>query len=143
LVRIAIKLRKEQAKEGPPYDQVWCVFDRDDFPVEHFQEAFTVAAENDIEIAYSNQAFELWYLLHFNYYNAAVSRASYIERLSKLLGHKYEKNSRTIYHELKEKQPDAIRNAARLLASYAMPEPEKNDPSTTVHKLVAQLNQYT
>ena len=76
LVRIALRLRKEQAKEGSPYDQVWCVFDRDDFPAEHFNEAFAVAQEHGVEIAYSNQAFELWYLLHFNYYDAAISRAS-------------------------------------------------------------------
>ena len=142
LVRIALRLREEQAKEGPPYDQVWCVFDRDDFPAEHFNEAFAVAKEHRIEIAYSNQAFELWYLLHFIYCESAISRVSYITRLKKHLGHKYEKNSRTIYDELKDKQPDAIRNAERLLASYAPREPVRNDPSTTVHKLAIELNKY-
>ena len=142
LVKIALRLKKEQAKEGPPYDQVWCVFDRDDFPAERFNEAFAVAAEHGIKLAYSNQAFELWYLLHFIYCDAAISRALYIEKLDKLLGHKYEKNSRTIYEELLEKQPDAIRNAARLLATYIPREPEKNDPSTTAHLLVEQLNKY-
>jgi hypothetical protein len=32
LVRIALRLRDQQAKERPPYDQVWCVFDREISP---------------------------------------------------------------------------------------------------------------
>lgn len=137
LVREALKL-----KEGEDYDQVWCVFDRDGFPVENFNAALTLAGNNDIKVAYSNQAFELWFLLHFNYYDAALSRASYIKRLSGLLGRPYEKNSPTIYNELKDKQADAIRNAERLFSMYVPSSPARDDPSTTVHLLVQELNKF-
>ncbi len=142
VVSLALHLSKEQAKEGPRYDQIWCVFDRDENTPERFNEAFAMADKEGVKIAYSNQAFELWYLLHFNYYNTPMSRSSYIKKLDKLLGHKYEKNSPTIYDELKDKQPDAIRNAKRLLETHAELAPEKNDPSTTVHRLVEELNQH-
>ncbi|MCP9493487.1 MAG: RloB family protein [Pyrinomonadaceae bacterium MAG19_C2-C3] len=137
LVREALQLT-----EGEDYDQVWCVFDRDSFPAKNFNDALTLAQNNNIEVAYSNQAFELWFLLHFNYYDAAMSRASYIERLSGLLGHPYEKNSPTIYNDLKDKQADAIKNAERLLSLYVPSSPARDDPSTTVHLLVQELNKF-
>ena len=137
LVREAVKL-----KEGEDYDQVWCVFDRDSFPAKNFNDALTLARSNNIEVAYSNQAFELWYLLHFNYYDAAMSRSSYRKSLSASLGHPYEKNSPTVYNELKDKQADAIRNAERLLARYSPCSPEQDNPSTTVHLLVRELNRF-
>ena len=51
-------------------DHVWAVFDKDDLDMnettaKRFEEAFTVATANDINIAYSNECFELWLLLHF------------------------------------------------------------------------------
>ena len=137
LVNEAISL-----KEGKDYDQVWCVFDRDSFPAQNFNAAFEIAASNDIRIAYSKEAFELWYLLHFQYYDSTIKRKEYYEMLTKLLNHKYEKNSDTIYDDLLNFQSDAIRNAKRLLSSYTPCKPERDNPSTTVHELVEELNKY-
>jgi hypothetical protein len=67
-----------EEREGQDYDQVWCVFDRDSFPEEHFNRALALAKKHGIEVAYSNEAFELWYLLHFHYYNTGISRAQSI-----------------------------------------------------------------
>ena len=86
LVREAIKL-----KEQGNYDQVWVVMDKDDFPVDHFNGAIEMARAKNICVAYSNEAFELWYLLHFDYHDTAVSRRTYRERLSRCLGFSYEK----------------------------------------------------
>lgn len=98
LVERALELR---SAEGP-YDQVWCVFDRDSFPVQNFNEALELARKNEIQVAYSNEAFELWYILHFFYLDTGVTREDYCHRLSKqdCLRHKYEKNSEIIYDEL-------------------------------------------
>ena len=30
-----------------------------------------------VEAAWTNEAFELWYLLHFNFYNTGISRKQY------------------------------------------------------------------
>lgn len=135
LVRKALELRQE-AK----YDQVWCVFDHDSFPAQHFNAALNLAEVNGIRVAYSNEAFELWYVLHFDYLNAGITRQDYITRLNKLLGHRYRKNSESMYDEIATRQTDAIRNAQRLLAQYTPPRPERDNPSTTVHLLVEQLN---
>jgi hypothetical protein len=134
LVQKAIELR-----DADEFDQVWCVFDRDSFPAENFNRALILAEKERINVAYSNEAFELWYLLHFHYYNTGISRADYIRRLSDLLGHRYKKNSVSIYDELVERQPRAILHARRLLSEYDPPNPERDNPSTTVHLLVEQL----
>jgi hypothetical protein len=131
-----------ELKSKGDYDQVWCVFDRDSFPPARFNAAFVLANENNIEIAYSNEAFELWYLLHFNYHDTGMSRSQYKAKLTKCLGYKYEKKSTTIYEEILERQPQAIKNAERLLATFNPKNPERDNPSTTVHLLVEELNKF-
>lgn len=137
LVKRAIVLAQED-----DYDQVWCVFDRDNIPVNDFNAAIDLARGNGLHVAYSNEAFELWYLLHFHYYNTAVSRQDYIAKLGALMGHAYVKNSLIMFIELASRQPEAIRNAHRLLTQYDPPNPAQDNPSTTVHLLVEQLNRF-
>src|SRR3712207_5879410 len=122
-------------RDAGDYDQVWCVFDRNSFPAEHFNRALALAQREGIRVAYSNEAFELWYLLHFHYFNTGLSRVDYRRRLSELLGHPYKKNSATLYEELESRQQTAIANAHRLLALYDPSNPERDNPSTTVHLL--------
>jgi hypothetical protein len=137
LVNWAIELQAEE-----DYDQVWCVFDRDSFPAETFNAALTLARQHGIRLAYSNEAFELWYLLHYHFFNTAMSRHRYCQKLTGLLKREYKKNDPFIYQELLERQGDAIRNARRLLAEYNPPNPAQDNPSTTVHLLVEALNRY-
>ena len=139
LVKEAVRIIKEEDND---YDQVWCVFDRDSFLVKNFNEAIKSAQDNDIEVAYSNEAFELWYLLHFDYRDTAMSRTQYKKLLTEKMNQKYEKNSDEMYEILAEKQPQAIRNAERLLKQYDPPDPANDNPSTTVHLLVQQLNRF-
>lgn len=124
------------------YDQVWCVFDYDDCPADHIHRAIEQAKKLNYGVAFSNQAFELWYLLHFGYYHTALSRQDYCQRLSKLLGYEYKKNNQNIYNELQSRQAEAIQNARRLLEAYDSWQPAHCDPSTTVHLLVEELNKY-
>ena len=108
----------------------------------HIHAALVLGSEQGIRVAYSNEAFELWYLLHFNYYDTAMSRKDYSARLSELLGHPYHKNSDTMYEELEQRQSAAIRNARRLLSKYNPPSPVSDNPSMTVHLLVEELNRF-
>lgn len=142
LVEDAIRRGQNAASEGRPYNQIWCVFDRDSFLSGNFNRAFKVADESRIHIAYSNQCFELWYILHYHFNDAAIERHEYADRLTKLIGRKYRKNDETMYDLLEEKQPTAIRNAKKLLSRYIPCNPEKDDPSTTVHELVETLNEF-
>jgi len=130
-----------QLKSKSNYDQVWCVFDRNSFNPGVFNAALQKAEANNVHVAYSNEAFELWYVLHFEYLNTGITRSDYITCLDRKLGHKYQKNCETIYDELYPLQKDAIRNAKRLLAQYKPRNPVEDNPSTTVHILVEQLNQ--
>lgn len=139
VVERALEL-KQEAED--PYDQVWAVFDRDSHPPGRFNRARELAENQGICVAYSNEAFELWYVLHFEYLNTAISRQDYIRKLSQYLGNSYAKNSRTMYELLLSRQPQGIRYAKKLLQSYNPQCPERDNPSTTVHLLVQELNRF-
>jgi RloB-like protein len=124
------------------FDQVWCVFDRDIWTPQDFQQSFKLAYKHKIQIAYSNEAFELWYILHFQFLNTAIPRRDYSKKLSSLMGNPYAKNSRDMYDELFNLQPTAIAHADRLLQEYPEPNPVTDNPSTTVHLLVKELNRF-
>jgi hypothetical protein len=124
------------------YDQVWCIFDRDSWTPEDFNNAIRNAENQDFKVAYSNEAFELWYVLHFEFLNTGIPRNDYLQKLSLLLNQNYQKNSEKIYDELFDKQPTAIRNAINLLNQYDPHTPARDNPSTTVHLLVQELNKF-
>lgn len=140
LVEEAVRRKRQAEKKGAPYNQVWCVFDRDEFPADNFKDALSLASENGVETAYSNQCFELWYYLHFEYTTVAHHRNRYSDLLTKCLKKEYRKNIIDMYDQLLDRQRNAITNAEKLLASYDVDVPEKNDPSTKVHLLVLELN---
>ena len=144
LIRHAKHLENQYKRnQGKVFDKIWCVFDRDSFPLANFDSAFALAAAYGYEVAYSNEAFELWYLLHFNYYDSQLSRQQYCDKLTALLGFRYSKNDRRIYSMLLDRQPQAIKWAERLLTTHNGILPRNANPSTTVVRLVAYLNQWT
>ena len=128
-------------------DECWVVFDKDDFK-EHFDNAIIRAMANNLKVAYSNESFELWYLLHFSYFQSSVKRDIYVEKLTNLLRDllkdklvKYEKASQIMYELVKNKEKDAIRNAKKLLLLHKNKGAySKKDPSTSVYLLVESLN---
>lgn len=132
----------EELASQEDYDQVWCVFDRDDWSPQDFNRAIAKAKKLKYGVAYSNEAFELWYVLHFEFLNTGIPRKDYCKKLTTLMGKKYEKNSPTIYDDLVEHQSVAIKNAARLLSQYSPANPGKDNPSTTVHLLVQALTKF-
>ncbi len=139
LVQEAIEL---QQTTKPKYDQVWCVFDRDSVTLQRFNEALDLARRKKIQVAYTNEAFELWFLLHYDLYTTGISRSEYSTKLKDKLGHPYEKNSTELYNELQQFQDKAIQHAEHLLSLYNISDPAKDNPSTTVHLLVKELRKY-
>lgn len=142
IVQRVLKLRDRAEKEGAPYNQVWCVFDKDDFTDENFNLAVRLAEEERLRVAWSNQAFELWYCLHFDYLDSALHRSQYAAQLAGRLG-SYRKNDRAVYGKLISRQKHAIRNARKLHALKADLPPAKQDPVTLVYELVETLNKFT
>ncbi len=145
-IRVVEEAERLYEKDGP-FDQVWCVFDRDSFPADRFDNAISKVQSREHEgfhVAYTNEAFELWYLLHFEYQDAALHRSSYKDRLSKHLGRAHEKNDPEIYALLQTKGDEelATRYAQRLRNFHADDVPcSRQNPVTTVDKLVQVLRQ--
>lgn len=142
LVELAIRKMKSAKKKNTPYNQIWCVFDRDSCSKSNISRAFQIASNHKIRIAYSNQAFELWYLLHFQFYNHESDRHTYIKELKKLIPEGYEKNLKNMYELLLDKQQFAIKFARKLESYHHRNEKYENNPSTTVYKLVETLNDF-
>jgi hypothetical protein len=139
LVNEAIRLKTKARDEKKPYIDVWCVFDKDSFSVEQFSNAIVLAKSNQIRCAYSIEAFELWYLLHFNYYDSALSREQYKEKLSELLKRTYQKNDPGMFKILEKKRAEAIRNAYKLYNRQSNLALKEQNPITTVFQLVERL----
>lgn len=139
VVNKAIELRDEAEKRREPYIETWAVFDKDDFPQKHFEEAIKIANKNNIRCAYSIECFELWFLLHFNYYDTAMPRTQYYKKLSDLLERPYEKNCEQMFFLLKGKTETAIRNASKLFNKQRKLPYDKQNPVTLVFRLVEKL----
>lgn len=155
LVNRAIQLSKEKE-----YEQVWCVFDKDDFSANDFNNAIALADANNFGVAYSNQAFEYWILLHFDdHQGAGLHRWNYNEKLNELLkpyNVTYDgENSKMITEEIFEllegidtkaetyRVDLAIARAKRNYNLLPHTSPALEESSTTVFRLVEELLKYT
>ena len=121
------------------------VFDKDDFPSHDFNEAIRLAEFNGFQVAYSNQAFEFWFLLHFNIYRGYIHRNDYEQMLSQQMKVKYSKKgsfTNKIYGLLLPYQSEAISRARKILAEFGQTPPSQAVSSTTVFKLVEELNRF-
>ena len=157
-------------------DHVWAVFDMDDLDqnettAKRFKEAFSVAAANDINIAYSNECFELWLLLHFvNVNNSKPIPRKATEDVDKssclygMLENAINKGrtpeQQIIYDHAHHSKPfisveelisiimksgdeaKAIERAQNLNASQQNKKPIDANPNTTVYKLVKELREW-
>lgn len=145
LVNKAISIRDTDIKKKRIYDQCWVVFDKDDFPTSDFNQAIALAERNGFRVAYSNQAFEYWFLLHFNLYRGPIHRNSYANMLTKLTDLTYSKAEgfgTKLYNRLLHLQPQAIKNATAVIKETSQGNPAMEESSTTVHQLVTELNKY-
>ena len=146
LVKYALDFIKRENIETE-INECWVVFDKDNFNKD-FNIAIDKALANNLKVAYSNECFELWFLLHFIPLTSAISGTDYISKLSihlrKLTGNpkiKYSKTSTDIYSLIKSREKDAIRDAKKLLKIHKNEKSFlKKNPSTTVHLLVEDLN---
>ena len=145
LVNKAISIREADQKRKRVYDQCWVVFDKDNFPAKDFNQAIQLAEKNGFRVAYSNQAFEYWFLLHYNLYTGAIHRNQYKDMLTRLTGMPYSKSEgygAVMYNLLLSRQQQAINNAETVLAEISRGNPAEEESSTTVQRLVSELNKY-
>lgn len=132
------------------YQNVWVVFDKDAF--DDFDEAVALAEEKGYKVAWSNECFEYWLYLHFDYSDRPYTRFQWFKELNHLfrvldLGNgRYRKNYKNLYKMLDSQDGIniAIKNAKRRMAKFD-PErqlPSEYNPGTMVHLLVEELRSY-
>ncbi len=148
VVQRAIEMRAKQAKSAKrdttiqPYEEVWCVFDRDaakENPT--FPDALHCAESDEIQLAISNPAFEYWYLLHFIETNRPFQDAYDLEPelCSADCIPNYQK-TKDYFSMLCDRTKDAHDRAEKLYGSH--PDRDSDlypNPSTLVYQLVASI----
>ena len=137
-------------------NQVWCVFDIDyTYQDNRLLTALKQAEESGIKIAYSNIAFEVWLISHFDKCRQHLQLKDYPNELNRLLK---ENGINEIYSKNNEKllktcfipnYKKAIVNAKIVYQNYVKAHNEKHSnqrqpvwewvSSTTVYKLVEAL----
>jgi hypothetical protein len=161
-------LSKEIRKE---VDCVWVVFDRDDAHLdkakrERFQDSLKMAKKNKFEIAYSNEVFELWLLLHLEDPSCCtfddvvkyspMHRDEIYSRLQESIrqhpnysNYIYDhrkplKNQKNIIEVIQEigDESEATKRAEVLLKIHANVHPLLANPSTKVHLLVQKIREW-
>lgn len=135
-----------ERRNAMTFDRVWVVFDKDDF--DDFNAAIAKARRYGFETAWTNEAFELWYLLHFEYLDTGIDRDAYIKKLGdefrKRMGDEnfwYEKGNPEIYHLLQQygREDLAKRSAGRLRKLFHGKDYASHKPCTMVDLLVEEL----
>ena len=135
--------------------QIWCVYDKDSFPAEHFngvvERAHLLNKDNpelQYHAAWSNECIEFWFILHFAYYTANNHRTEYIsflnDKFQELGLGKYQKNISNIFDVLIEKGDPklAVRYAKRIIKDGEGKTPTEIAPGTKVYELVEELAKY-
>lgn len=155
LVEYAENLSKLEEYKGY---EVWCVFDFDiDLTKENQKQDYDFAIEyakkQGFKVAYSNDAFELWYVLHYkDIASGELHRDVYFDFLGKKWDINYRKHgksiefAKTVYQKLENdkeaSQSEAIKRAKRLLETQKNEPYSEQNPCTKVFELVEELNKY-
>lgn len=134
--------------EWKHYKKFWLVYDKDDFPLDNFDNTqFEAEArkEPEMSVAWSNESIELWFLLHFQEYLSNNGRKQYIEKLNQYFD--YSKTREDLYDVVMEKGSleDAKRRARKMYQEFldaGEGSMAAMVPATRVYELVEELEQY-
>lgn len=140
--------RKIEEGEWKQFKNIWLVYDKDDFPYDNFDNTQFSAEgrkDSDIHVAWSNESFELWILLHFQEYNSDNGRKQYIEKLNTFI--EYSKTREDLFDVIMQKGSieDAKKRARKLYAQFqesGEQSPSRMVPATRVFELVEELEKY-
>lgn len=155
VVEQAIIKRSELAIEKEA-DAIWIVFDKDDADendtkISKFNMAFDIAKREKFKIAYSNEVFELWLLLHFVDINPTLALPRKV--VYELLENEIQKHDNAFIYEhgkpaIIEKistfgdENKAMERAKSLVQFHRKRSPISSNPNTKVHLLVKELREW-
>ncbi len=125
-------------------DEYWVVFDQDATTKNDFLKAISLAKENDMKVAYSCQAFEIWWLFHFTEIIAPIQRKDYEKKLKKHLPeYKFREKGLSqgerMWLQLNKLKEIGIANAKNAHSKFPQPEHAFDQSVTTVYELVELL----
>lgn len=133
------------------YKHVWIVYDTDDFPSDHINKTAQLCEncsndETTYHAIWSNQCIELWFLLHFSYFQSDIHRQEYWEKLSKSMSlyglGTYTKGRSDMYMVLRPYLEIAIQNAKRLDEVNKGRKSSAAAPGTKMHEMLQTLKPY-
>ncbi len=132
--------RRRGRRDGPDFDEIWCVFDIDEHP--SIPQAISEARESGIGTAVSSPCFELWLVLHVQDQNAHIERRD-VQRLARDLDLVDGKAICTGAKELLLDNMSAAVDRARYLDDRHEGDgsPPETNPSTGVWRLVVSIEQ--
>lgn len=135
---------------NPTELKIWCVFDRDFSSFKNdelsYMKALAYHKNGPVNIAWSNDSFEVWFLLHLQYFDNITHRDQLYDELDKhfqgILYKDYRKgraDTRSFISQILPNTQNAIDRAKLLYAFHAgKPEIQKN-PSTKVFELIEEF----
>lgn len=135
-----VSTAKRKAKEdGVKYDQIFCVFDRDNNP-SAFLEAIHLCKSRRFVPIVSNPCFELWPYLHFQMRESGFGGPQQIlKALKKLPGFEnYDKDGVQIFNATFPFIDTACKRASELVSKQH--ENPKEDPFTNVYLLIKRFH---
>lgn len=129
-----------------PYVKIFTAFDKDSFSKNKFNNAIFKSNKNGYITLWSNECFELWFILHYQYLDSDTGRKMYYEKLSSKFNCNYEDNKAEDYFDLLDSDNNLIvaySNAIKLY-DYFLNEKSfaKKCPCTMMFKLIDELNAY-
>lgn len=148
-VNLVNETKKIAARSKVMYNQVWVVFDKDEFT--DFDKAITLAEDFGYKVAWNNQSFEYWIFLHFHYSDSAIDRDDWEAKISDIFKRRkinpngYHKNDPKVFKIATEKGSlkDAIKRAQKIESTYPKGTPASRcDPCTKVHHLILELEPF-
>ncbi len=148
VIEDALKAKQRFEQNGRVIDEVWAVFDRDSFPEQNFNNAIFKGQRDGVNCAWTNEAFELWYLLHFQFFQNGMSRDDYKRVIERELSQKlkrvytYQKNSPDMFALLQQHGDikQAIEWAKRLESEFVgRTDYANHNPCTKVYELIEKL----
>ena len=141
--------------EKTPRNRVWCVFDKDEFLSASIDQAMKTAKENEIGVAFSNMAFEVWLIDHFKKCCLEKNAEKLVTDLDRILKANeypagYSKEDKQMITEvLMPRLGDAVQNADIVMQTWIRQYKESHNNEnfpfcdwnsfTNVHKLIDAL----
>lgn len=127
-----------------PFGKVFTVFDKDDFSDNDFNSAVKMSYQKGFIPLWSNECIEVWFILHYEYFQSSLPRKDYYKKLTQLMEEEYDKNGDNFYKlgNLK-KISKGIKYSQKLYSNYTNgTTPSNKNPCTSMHNLFYEIASY-